>query len=129
MSVKVLSELLYSKDHEWARVDGDKAYIGVTDYAQNALGSIVFVDLPVVGDEFSSGDVFGAIESVKAASDVFCPISGTVTEVNEELMDNPEDINEDPYSAWLICVELSNKDELEDLMTPKEYKDICTKED
>lgn len=129
MSVKVLSELLYSKDHEWARVDGDKAYIGVTDYAQNALGSIVFVDLPEVGDEFSSGDVFGAIESVKAASDVFCPISGTVTEVNEELMDNPEDINEDPYSAWLICVELSNKDELEDLMTPKEYKDICTKED
>lgn len=129
MSVKVLSELLYSKDHEWARVDGDKAYIGVTDYAQNALGSIVFVDLPEVGDEFSSGDVFGAIESVKAASDVFCPVSGTVTEINEGLMDNPEDINEDPYSAWLICVELSNKDELEDLMTPKEYKDICTKED
>jgi glycine cleavage system H protein len=92
--MKVLKELLYTKEHEWVKTEGDKAYVGVTDYAQKALGSIVFVELPEVDSEFSAGDTFGTIESVKAASDAFIPIDGKVIETNEALVDNPELLNE-----------------------------------
>src|SRR5690554_4034382 len=98
--MEVLSELRYSKDHEWIKVEGNRAYIGITDYAQDELGDIVFVELPEVGAELNAGEVLGAVESVKAASDIYVPVSGTVVEVNEELEDSPEKVNETPYDAW-----------------------------
>ncbi len=127
--MKVLKELSYSKDHEWVKVDGAKAYIGITDYAQNALGSIVFVELPDVDTELSTGESFGAIESVKAASDMYIPVSGTVLEINEDLVDDPALVNENCYENWMICVEISNTDELSDLMNAEEYEIHCSKEE
>ncbi|HYE82288.1 MAG TPA: glycine cleavage system protein GcvH [Clostridia bacterium] len=122
------SGLLYSDDHEWVRVEGGKAYIGITDYAQHALGEIVYVELPAVGDELNAGDVFGVIESVKAASDSYLPVSGTVLEVNEALSDSPQLINEDPYENWIVLVEITDKATLDNLMNEQEYKDFCSKE-
>jgi len=124
----IKDDLKYSKEHEWVKIAGNKAYIGITDYAQNALGDIVFVELPEVGTEISAGDTFGVVESVKAASDIYCPVSGTITKVNEELVDSPEIINEDPYGAWIIEIELSDPSELDELMDDKEYEDFCLKE-
>ncbi|NMB96365.1 MAG: glycine cleavage system protein GcvH [Clostridiaceae bacterium] len=124
----IKDDLKYSKEHEWVKVTGDKAYIGITDYAQEALGDIVFVELPEVGMEISAGDTFGVVESVKAASDIYCPVSGTVTKINEELIDSPEIINEDPYGAWIIEIELSDTLELDELMDDQEYEDFCLKE-
>lgn len=121
----VLENLLYTKNHEWIRVDGDKAYIGITDYAQTLLGDIVFVDLPSEDDEISKGDAFSTIESVKAAEDIFIPASGKVLEINEALSDSPVLINENAYDAWMICIELSDKDELKELLKAKEYEDLC----
>lgn len=121
----VLENLLYTKNHEWIRIDGDKAYVGVTDCAQRLLGDIVFVDLPSVDDEFAKGESFSTIESVKAAEDMFMPAGGRVLQINEELSDNPVLINENAYEAWMICIELSNKDELEDLLKAKEYEELC----
>lgn len=126
--MKILEGLYYSKDHEWVKVDGDKAYIGITDYAQHALGEIVYVEMPEVDDEIESGDVFGVIESVKAASDSDLPISGKVVEINEELEDSPELLNESPYESWILAVEISDKAELENLMDPKEYEEFCKTE-
>ena len=120
--------LLYSNDHEWVRFEGEKAYIGITDYAQHALGEIVYVELPAVGDELSTGDVFGVIESVKAASDSYLPVSGKVLEVNEALSDSPQLINEDPYGSWIVVVEITDKASLDNLMNEQEYKDFCGKE-
>ncbi|MGE5676453.1 MAG: glycine cleavage system protein GcvH [Pseudomonadota bacterium] len=120
--------LLYSNDHEWVRVEGDKAYIGITDYAQHALGEIVYVELPNVDDELNAGDVFGVIESVKAASDSYLPVSGKVLEVNEELSDSPQKINEAPYESWIVAVEVTDKATLDELMNEQEYKDFCSKE-
>lgn len=122
------SGLLYSNDHEWVRVEGEKAYIGITDYAQHALGEIVYVELPTVGDELNTGDVFGVIESVKAASDSYLPVSGKVLEVNEALSDSPQLINEDPYESWIVAVEVTDKASLDNLMNEQEYKDFCGKE-
>lgn len=122
------SELLYSDDHEWVRVEGEKAYIGITDYAQHALGEIVYVELPSVGDELNAGDVFGVIESVKAASDSYLPVSGKVLEVNEALSDSPQLINEDPYENWIVLVEITDRAALDNLMNEQEYKDFCSKE-
>ena len=124
----IKDDLKYSKEHEWVKIAGNKAYIGITDYAQNALGDIVFVELPEVGTEISAGDTFGVVESVKAASDIYCPVSGTITKVNEELVDSPEIINEDPYGAWIIEIELTDPSELDELMDDKEYEDFCLKE-
>ncbi|HAK42861.1 MAG TPA: glycine cleavage system protein GcvH [Clostridium sp.] len=121
----VLENLLYTKNHEWIRVEGDKAYIGVTDCAQRLLGDIVFVDLPAEDDELSKGEAFSTIESVKAAEEIFMPASGNVLEINEDLTDNPVLINENAYEAWMICVELSNKDELKDLLKAEEYQELC----
>lgn len=126
--MKVLSELRYSKDHEWVRVEGNRAYVGITDHAQDALGDIVFVELPEEGVDISVGDVLGAVESVKAASDIYAPVSGTVVKVNEELEDAPEMINEDPYEAWIAVLEISDPSELEHLLSAEEYEKLCEEE-
>lgn len=122
-------ELLYSNDHEWIKVEGEKAYIGITDYAQHALGEIVYVELPNVDDELNAGDVFGVIESVKAASDSYLPITGKVLEVNEALSDSPQLINEDPYGSWIVSVEITDKASLDSLMNEQEYIEFCSKEE
>jgi glycine cleavage system H protein len=115
--------------HEYVKVDGNTGTIGITDFAQAALGDIVFVDLPEVGDEFDAGDSFGSVESVKAASDVYCPVSGTVTEINEVLSDEPGTVNNDAEgSAWFIKMELKDPKELEDLMDAEAYKKHCEAE-
>ena len=124
---KVIEGLYYSESHEYVRVEGDMAYIGITDYAQNALGNVVYVDMPDVDDEVSAGEEFGAVESVKAASDIISPVSGTVVEVNEALDDQPELLNQDAYENWIIKVELSDKSELEALMDAKAYEEFCQK--
>lgn len=126
--MKVIEGLYYSKDHEWVKVEGKKAYIGITDHAQHLLGSIVYIELPEVDDELSIGDGFGVIESVKAASDSFMPVSGRILEVNEELEDAPESLNEEPYEKWILSVEMSDESELENLMSAKEYEEFCGKE-
>ena len=122
---KVLEGLYYSESHEFVRVDGDFGFIGITDYAQNALGNVVYVDMPEVDDEVTAGEEFGAVESVKAASDLISPVSGTVVEINEALEDAPELINQDAFENWIIKVELSDKAELENLMDAEAYKVFC----
>ena len=122
---KVIEGLYYSESHEYVKVDGDFAYIGITDYAQHALGNVVYVDLPEVDDEVEAGEEFGAVESVKAASDIISPVSGTVVEVNEALDDQPELINQDAYENWIIKVEMSDKTELDNLMDAKAYEEFC----
>ena len=119
--------LYYSESHEYVRVEGDYGFIGITDYAQNALGNVVYVDMPEVDDEVTAGEEFGAVESVKAASDLYSPVSGTVVEVNEALEDTPELINKDAFENWIIKVELSDKSELDGLMDAKAYEAFCTK--
>ena len=122
---KVLEGLYYSESHEYVRVEGNIGYVGITDYAQNALGNIVYVDMPEADDEGSAGEEFGAVESVKAASDLISPVSGTVVEVNSALDDEPELLNKDPYENWIIKVELSDNSELEKLMDAKAYTACC----
>ena len=122
---KVLEGLYYSESHEFLRVEGDYGYIGITDYAQNALGTVVYVDMPEVDDELEAGEEFGAVESVKAASDLISPVSGTVVEVNEALSDNPELLNADAFANWIVKVELSDKGELDDLMDAEAYEEHC----
>ena len=117
--------LLYSESHEYVRLDGDYAYIGISDYAQHALGNIVYVDMPEIDDAITAGDEFGAVESVKAASDLIAPVSGTVVEVNEALEDQPELINQDAFANWIIKVELSDKGELDALMDATAYEAHC----
>ena len=124
---KVLEGLYYSESHEFVRVDGNYGYIGITDYAQHALGNVVYVDMPDVDDEVSAGEEFGAVESVKAASDLISPVSGTVVEVNEALDDQPELINQDAFETWIIKVELSDKGDLDNLMDAKAYAAFCEK--
>ena len=122
---KVLEGLYYSESHEYVRVEGDYGFIGITDYAQHALGNVVYVDMPEVDDEVEAGSEFGAVESVKAASDLNSPVSGTVVEVNEALEDTPELVNQDAYENWIIKVELSNKSELDSLMDAAAYEKFC----
>ena len=122
---KVLKGLYYSESHEYLRLEGDYGYIGITDYAQNALGTVVYVDMPEVDDELEAGEEFGAVESVKAASDLISPVSGTVVEVNEALSDNPELLNADAFANWIVKVELSDKGELDDLMDAEAYEEHC----
>ena len=118
----------FSESHEYVRVEGEFGYIGITDYAQKQLGNIVYVDMPEVDDEITAGEVFGAVESVKAASDLIAPISGTVVEVNEALEDHPELINQDAFANWIIKVELKDKAELDNLMDAKAYEEFCAKQ-
>lgn len=126
--MKVIKDLYYSEDHEWVKVEGDEAYIGITDFAQHQLGDIVYVELPEIDDELEKEDSFAALESVKAASDSYMPVDGKVTEVNEDLLDNPELLNSDSYQNWIIKVELSDKSQLEDLMSSGEYEEYIAKE-
>ena len=125
---KVIEGLYYSESHEYVRVEGDYGYVGITDYAQHALGNVVYVDMPEVDDEVEAGEDFGAVESVKAASDLYSPVSGTVVEVNEALEDAPELINQDAFANWIIKVELSDKSELDNLMDAKAYEEHCANE-
>lgn len=126
--MKTLKELFYSNDHEWVKVEGNKAYVGISDFAQHALGDIVFVELPEVDAEFINGDVFGVIESVKAASDMIIPLSGKVLEINEDVVDNPVLVNEDSYKSWMIAIEITNAEELKELMNDEQYNEYCSKE-
>ena len=121
----VMNDCLYTKSHEYVRIEGLYAYVGITDYAQQQLGNVVYVDMPEVGDEVTAEEEFGAVESVKAASDLISPVSGTVEEINEDLEDNPELINEDAFKNWIIKVKLSDKSELDNLLTPEQYQNIC----
>ena len=120
------AELKYSKSHEWIKYEGDVAIIGISDYAQDALGDLVFVNLPQVGDAVTAGEAFGDVESVKAVSDLICPVSGTVCEINEELVDSPELLNSDCYGAWIIKVENVTDDE--ELLDNTAYEAFCAEE-
>lgn len=124
---KVIEGLYYSESHEFVKIEGDYGYIGITDFAQHELGNIVYVDMPEVDDELAAGEEFGAVESVKAASDLNAPVSGTVVEVNEALEDNPGLINEDAFGNWMVKVQLSDKAELDTLMDAKAYEAFCQK--
>ena len=119
---KIIDGLYYSESHEYVKVEGDFGFIGITDYAQHELGNVVYVDMPEVDDEVTTGEDFGAVESVKAASDLMSPVSGTVVEVNEALEDEPGLINKDAFENWIIKVELSDKSELDSLMDAAAYK-------
>ncbi|MDY6818878.1 MAG: glycine cleavage system protein GcvH [Halobacteriales archaeon] len=124
MTFEVPDDLYYLESHEWAAIDGDTARIGITDYAQDELGDIVFVELPAVGDELEQEADFGVIESIKAVSDLYSPLSGTVTAVNEELESAPELVNDDPYNdGWMIEIELSDEGEVDALLDPSAYSD------
>lgn len=120
--------LYYSETHEYVKVDGEYAYIGISDYAQHALGTVVYVDMPEVDDEFEAGEEFGAVESVKAASDLNSPISCTVVEINEALEDEPGLLNKDAFANWIMKVKINNSAELNDLMDAKAYEEFCGKE-
>jgi glycine cleavage system H protein len=124
---KVMEGLYYSESHEYVRIEDNMGFIGITDYAQHALGNVVYVDMPEADDEVTAGEEFGAVESVKAASDLIAPVSGVVVEVNEALEDQPELINQDPYANWIIKVELADKAELDNLMDAKAYAAFCEK--
>lgn len=127
--VNVPEDLHYSKDHEWVRVDGGNAIIGITDYAQNSLGDVVYVELPKAGENFSANESFGSVESVKAVSEMFIPVSGSVVEVNEALSDEPEKVNADPYGeGWMISVRMSSPGEVDRLLTAAEYEDFTKAE-
>lgn len=125
---KVIEGLFYSESHEFVKVEGEYGYVGITDYAQNALGNVVYVDMPEIDDDVEAGEEFGAVESVKAASDLNSPVSGKVVEVNQTLEDTPELINQNAYANWIIKVELSDKGELDSLMDAKAYEAFCAKE-
>ena len=122
---KVIEGLYYSESHEFVRIEGEYAYVGITDYAQHQLGNVVYVDMPDVDDEVAQGEEFGAVESVKAASDLISPVTGTVVVVNEELADNPQLINEDAFSNWIIKVKVDDTEELKNLLDAKGYEAIC----
>jgi glycine cleavage system H protein len=122
------SDYKYTKEHEWVKANGNLAMIGITDYAQQSLGDIVFVDLPKVGTEIQAGKSFGTVESVKAVSDIYAPISGTVTEVNGELASAPEKINTDAHSAWLVKVAVKNPAEVDQLMSAAQYEGFIKEE-
>jgi glycine cleavage system H protein len=127
--MSVQEDLYYSKDHEWVREEEDYLVIGITDFAQEELGDIVFVELPEVDEEFDKDDSFGVLESVKAVSDTFIPVSGRVIEVNEDLLDNPELINDDPYrNGWLIKIDPTDDSELDELLSAEEYAEFIEEE-
>jgi glycine cleavage system H protein len=126
--MKVLEGLYYSKSHEWVKVDGEEAVIGITDYAQEHMGDIVYVELPEVDDEFEKEDSFAVVESVKAASDVYLPVSGIILAVNQALEDDPAILNADAYENWIVKIALNDKAELDELMTSEEYEKFLAEE-
>ena len=127
MSNNIPENLRYSKDHEWVKVDGDVASIGITDYAQHSLGDVVYVDMPRVGDKFGTHEAFGSVESVKAVSEIFTPVSGEVVEVNESLNDTPEKVNSDPYGdAWFVKIKMDNALEVDAMLSGEEYEEYLS---
>lgn len=120
--MKVLENLKYSSDHEWVKVEGEFAFIGITDFAQDQLGEVLFVEMPEVEDEIEKGSDFGVVESSKVASDLVSPISGEVVQINEDLEDAPESINEDPYGSWIVKIKMSDVSELDDLLSATDYE-------
>ena len=124
---KIPENLRYSKDHEWVLVEGDVATIGITDYAQNSLGDVVYIDMPRVGDTFGSHEAFGSVESVKAVSEVFTPVGGEVSAVNEAINDTPESVNNDPYGAgWLVKVKMDNPGQADAMLSAEEYEEYLS---
>ncbi len=124
MANNIPENLRYSKDHEWVKVDGDVATVGITDYAQHALGDVVYVDMPRVGDKLSAHEAFGSVESVKAVSEIFLPVAGEVTEVNEALNDDAEKVNSDPYgAAWMVKIKMDNPHEADAMLSAEEYEE------
>lgn len=125
----VPEDLHYSKDHEWVRVQDGLAIIGITDYAQNSLGDVVYVELPKKGEEFATNEPFGSVESVKAVSEVFTPVAGSISEINEALNDTPEKVNSDPYGeGWMVKLKMANTGEVDSLLTAAEYEDFTKAE-
>ena len=124
----VMEGLYYSESHEYVRVEGEYGYVGITDYAQNALGTVVYVDMPEVDDDVEAGSDFGAVESVKAASDLISPVTGVVVEVNSELEDTPELVNSDAFANWIIKVKIADMTELDNLMNAQDYAELCERE-
>ena len=123
--MNIPANLKYTKDHEWVRVEGDEAYVGVTDFAQNELGDIVYIEVETVGEEIAQGEVFGTIEAVKTVSDLFMPIDGTVLELNEGLESAPESVNEDPYEkGWMVKISVKNVDQLGELLDAAGYQEV-----
>jgi glycine cleavage system H protein len=118
------ADLKYTKDHEWVRVSGSEARVGITDYAQKQLGDIVYLELPEVGRQVRKGDVFGTIESVKAVSELYAPVSGEVTQVNSALTERPENVNKDPHGSWMIALKVSNTDDGSDLLDSAKYTEL-----
>lgn len=127
--MKIIEGLFYTEDHEWVKVEGENFYVGISDFAQHQLGDIVYVELPELDDEIEKGGTFSVVESVKAASDVYLPISGTVLKVNESLDDEPELLNKDAFENWIAYLKMSDKSELEGLMNASEYEEFCNKEE
>ncbi len=125
---KTIEGLYYSESHEWVKVEGNIAIVGITDHAQHEMGDLSYVDMPEVDDELEKGEEFGAVESVKAASDLYSPVSGTVVEINEELEDAPELLNQDAFANWIMKVEMSDPSELEGLMDAAAYEEMCANE-
>ena len=125
---KTVEGLYYSESHEWVKVEGNIAIVGITDFAQHAMGDLSYVDMPEVDDEVEAGEEFGAVESVKAASDLFSPVTGTVVEINEALEDSPELLNEDAFANWIMKVEMSDPMELDALMDAAAYEELCANE-
>lgn len=126
--MKVAKGLFYAEDHEWVKIDGEEALVGIADYAQDALGDIVYVELPEVDDEFDKEEAFSDVESVKAAADIYMPIGGKVIAINEELMDDSALLNQDPYENWMIKIEIADKSQLDELMTSDEYEKFLEEE-
>ncbi|MEZ4884603.1 MAG: glycine cleavage system protein GcvH [Chitinophagales bacterium] len=122
---KILSDLLYTEDHEWVKIDGDIATVGITDHAQSELGEVVYVELPDVGDSFDVGDELGTVESVKAVSEIFAPLSGEIVEINEALEDGPELVNNEPFGeGWMVKIKMSNPEQTENMMDSNSYRDL-----
>lgn len=123
--MNIPAELKYTEDHEWVRVEGDYAYVGITDFAQGELGDIVYVEIETEGEELSKGDVFGTVEAVKTVSDLFMPVSGTVEEINEDLEDAPETVNQAPYeNGWMVKIKLADPSEIDELLDNSGYQDL-----
>ena len=125
MSTKILPELRYTDDDEWVLVEGEEALVGITDYAQDSLSDIVFIELPGEGDAFSMGDAFGVVESVKAAADLLMPVDGEIIAANDDLVDTPEAVNQEPYASWMVRIKLSDPTQLESLMDAEQYAVYC----
>ncbi len=120
-----MSKTFFAKTHEWVREEGDYAYVGISDYAQNSMGDIVYVELPDVGEHFSTEDDFAVVESVKAASEIYLPVSGEVVDINTNLEDNPQLINENPYENWLVKIKMDNREHIDELMSAEIYDEFC----